>query len=493
MKKIIQLIQIIFLFIYLPNSVVLASPSSKIDSTSFEKATKGIVTIDTRISVSAYKQVGSWKGTGFIADKKQGLIVTNNHLVGSASIGSYFVTFFNGQQSEAKVLYYDLWQDYAILKIDPKNIPPAAEEVVFSKEFPKQNQEVLVVGNNEVKDFSFHTGRISNLYDINGEMPQASFIINLNAAGGASGSPILNDKNQAIGVLYGVGQTYAIALHGSYVLRTLEALKANKLPKRRHIGAIADIYSLDKAVKHRNFPKAEMDKYLQNFPDARNRAISIYSIIAGSPAALILQPGDIIWEANGTPIRGNLAVLDEAMDKSNEPAINLLIYRDGKPLTLQVPLYDIESYKVQRMINFGGAIFFETDDYASAKSGTPLGSLTVANVQTSTSFSALPVSFMEGDKTYYRIHMRSINEKSVKNINDLIRIIPEIVDHKFISIKYKNYQPYFFPYQGNLVSSQDEMIADITLDTIDLKPRTLRYDSNTLDWVTEEITGQHSN
>ena len=36
-------------------------------------------------------------GTGFIADKKNGFIVTNSHMISPASIGSYFITFFNGQ------------------------------------------------------------------------------------------------------------------------------------------------------------------------------------------------------------------------------------------------------------------------------------------------------------------------------------------------------------------------------------------------------------
>jgi S1-C subfamily serine protease len=229
--------------------------ASEIQPKILENVRKAVVTIDARISISAYKDTGNMKGTGFVADKNNGLIVTNAHMVTPASIGSYFITFFNGQQTEAKLLYYDSWQDYAILKIDPANLPSNSTEILFSKDVPKLGQDVFIVGNNEAQDFSVHTGYLSNLYDINGEMPQHTFIVNLNVSGGSSGSPLVNAKGEAIGLHYGGSQTYGMSLKGSYVTHALDALKKGELPKRQHIGIISNIYSLDKAVNHRNFPK----------------------------------------------------------------------------------------------------------------------------------------------------------------------------------------------------------------------------------------------
>ena len=145
-----------------------------------DKIQKAVVTIDSRISLSAYKARTTGSGTGFIADKKNGLIVTNAHMISPASIGIYFITFFNGQQAEAKLLYYDSWQDFAVLKTDSTLLPKEALEIPFAKEPPKLGQDVFIVGNNEAQDFSFHTGYLSNLYDINGEMPQHTYIVNLN-------------------------------------------------------------------------------------------------------------------------------------------------------------------------------------------------------------------------------------------------------------------------------------------------------------------------
>ena len=69
-----------------------------------DKIRKAIVTIHSRVPVSAYQNTGSWSGTGFVVDNQKGYLVTNNHVVGRASVGTYFVTFHNGQQTEAKVV-----------------------------------------------------------------------------------------------------------------------------------------------------------------------------------------------------------------------------------------------------------------------------------------------------------------------------------------------------------------------------------------------------
>lgn len=487
MKKSSTLLKILFIInLFLLNNIVLAS--SETNSTIFEKAKKAIVTIDTRIAVSAYEDTSSWTGTGFINDKSNGYIITNSHVVGLGSIGTYFVTFYNGEQAEAKLIYYDIWQDYAVLKVANKDIPESATQISFANESPKLNQKVFVVGNTEAQGFSFHTGYLSDLYNIDGMMPQGTYIINLNITGGASGSPVLNDKIEAIGVLYGGGKTYSLALHGDYVTRTLENLKNNKEPNRKHIGIISGLYSLNKAVRHNNFPKEEMDKYINKFPDSRNRVISVQAILAGSPAEKFLKAGDIIWAINNKELGGNLALLDKEMDNSSEAAVKLTIFRDGKKLDQKINLYDINNNKISKMINFGGATFFESDDYFSKKSGIPLKALSIASVQSGSSFSAIPTFFTKDYKNVYRLQIFEMKDLKLNNLDDLIKFMPNITKNKFITVRFKNYQPYYANFGYNeIISSHDDMIADITLDSIDTKPYILKHNTISSDWDMENI------
>ena len=482
----LKIIKIFLIFLVSTSVVTEASGTVKVKD--IEKIKKAIVTINSRVSVSAYQNTGSWSGTGFIADLEKGFVITNNHVVGRAAVGTYFITFHNGQQAEAKVAYYDQYADFAILKINPQELPEQVEKIEFSNKEPHLGDEVFIVGNTEDQGFSFHSGYLSDLFDINGQMPQGSYVINMNTTGGASGSPVINSESKAIGILYGGGKTHALALKKSYVTEVLNALESNKSVQRKHIGVLSVLYSLDKAVKHRNFPVSEMKAYIKKFPDARNRVITVRTIIAGSTAQNVIMPGDIILAVNNKELGGDLTILDQTMNNANEN-ITLTIFRNGQKLDKEVKLYDLEKNKIRRMFDFAGAIFFEADDYAAAKSGVPIGSVAIANVQTGGSFSSIPEMFVHNYKSVYRLVIESINNQKVKTLDDLIKAANEAIKQKFINITYKNYQPYFtfFDQESGFISSQEQLMQDITFDSIDTKPRILKYDNNLSEWISEEI------
>lgn len=123
-----------------------------------EKVKKSIVTINSSIALSAYHNSGNWNGTGFIVDGKNGYIITNQHVVGRASAGTYFVTFYNGKEAEAKVVFVDEYIDFAILKINPEEFPADYEMVTLTEEEPALQSKVFIIGNTEGQGFSFHEG-----------------------------------------------------------------------------------------------------------------------------------------------------------------------------------------------------------------------------------------------------------------------------------------------------------------------------------------------
>ncbi len=454
-----------------------------------EKTRKAIVSIDSRISVSAYNATGNMKGTGFIADKKAGLLVTNAHVAVPASVGSYFVTFSNGKQTEAKVLYCDTWQDYAIMRVDPKEVPLDATEVVFSKEEAKQNQNVFIIGNNEAQDFSFHTGYLSNLYDINGSMPQQTYVVNLNARGGSSGSPLLNVKGEAIGLNYGGSDTYGLSLKGSYITHALDAFRKNELPSRKHIGVLTEIYSLDKATNHRAFPKDVMENYIKTYPDARNKVIAVKNVLTNSPAEAFLFPGDIIWQIDGIDVASELFTLDNAMNIAGAEKVQLTIYRDGQKLDVHIPLYDVNKYQIKELVEFAGATIFEADDFVSAKSGAPLGAVSIVNIQQGRGMSVVPqlLKLSDNNPATWRINITALDRHPITNLKSLVDALPNVMPKKFITINFVNYQPYFEWFNGVMNTSHSNAVVDVTLDALDAKPRVMTFSNETGDWNVEEV------
>lgn len=460
--------------------------ASNITPETLEKTKRAIVTIDTRASIAAYNMTGSWTGTGFIADKLLGLIVTNAHVVGEATVGNYFVTFHNGQQLEAKLVYYDLWQDFAVLKVDSENLPKSVTEIMFSDVSPKVGDEVFIVGNNEGQSFSYHNGHLSDSYDINGLMSQHTYVVNLNSTGGSSGSPLLDVKGDAIGLHFAGSKTFALSVKGGYISYALSAIKKNTIPMRKHVGVLTGLYSLDKAERHRGIKHELVEEYLKQHPDCRNKVVVVKAVLNGSPAASILRVGDILWQINGKDIAASLFVLDDEMNRTTDNKVKLNIIRDGKMMEVDVSLYDINANKVERIASFGGAYVYEADDRVSRVAGVPLKSVTITNVLNGSSFSSIPNSFKEDNNSYYRLSLLRIADYPITKLDDLIDAISKLEGKKFIATELTNYQPYM-TFSNTMISAHEPIIADIMLDNVSEKPRLIELNNSEHEWVAKDI------
>jgi S1-C subfamily serine protease len=454
-----------------------------IDSKIIERAKKSSVLINVRTSVSPYDQTEEKKGTGFVIDKEKGIIVTNFHMTSQEGIGKYRITFFNGEQTEAKIFFYSLWQDFALLKIDPKKIPNDIVEIKFTKKKPLIGDNVFIVGNNESLGFSFHEGHISDLYLISGFMPQQSYVVNLNAQGGSSGSPLLNSEGEALGVNYGGNSSSsAFVTLGSYVSDVIDSINQSQPPVHKHVGIITNLYQLDDAVKHKKFPQEIMVSYLKKWPDARNRVLIVNSIISGTKAENLILPGDIIWSVNGKEVGPSLYSFDKALNDSKDDNATISIYRFGKKLELKIPLYDVNKNKIKKMISLSGATFFHSNDFISRYSGIPIGKMALVNVQQGSQFSKIEQKIAPFHMVDYRLHPISINSYQISTIEQLVKDIPNIIKEEYGTIYYKNYQMFFSSFDRAYLTGTSCYMQDLTFDKITEAPRLYEFDEKELEW-----------
>lgn len=167
-------------------------------------------------------------GTGFIIDSK-GYLVTNNHVVENAQ--NIAVQNVKGAQFRAKVVYTDPSRDIAILKIDDSTFTPLAPipysisktaadlaEPIFTLGYPRED-EVIVYGQ----------GYLSSKTGYHGDT--LSCQINMDANRGNSGSPILNNNGEVIGILNGRQkdvQGFAFAIQSRNIFWALNDLKGKE-------------------------------------------------------------------------------------------------------------------------------------------------------------------------------------------------------------------------------------------------------------------------
>ncbi|WP_085783803.1 trypsin-like peptidase domain-containing protein [Candidatus Nucleicultrix amoebiphila] len=446
---------------------------------------KNVVSITTRKNISAYSDNIQSFGTGFIVNKEKGIILTNKHVVGAASIASYEVSFFDGTEVDAQFVYVDPWHDFAFIKVNPKQIPAGTPKLVIAKDEAVLGEPIFIIGKNANQNYSLQTGEISSIYESIGTLPNQSYRISLNARGGASGSPVVNMKGEVVALIHSSDfDNFAFALPMSYANDALVSLLQKKQPSRKHTGMILDYYSLDRAVKYFHFPQEKVDAFMKSYPDSFNRGLRVLEIFKGSPAMDKLQVGDMIWSIEGEEIGPKLYLLEKKLNDLSKDKVKLSVYREGKLLDVEVGLYDLFKTRIKRMVSFGGAVFYERDDFIRKLTNAPEKSVFISNIKEGSSFSGRFPPIPGAQKLFIKIS--SFSGKPVETLDDLIKVIPELIKMKNFNTSYKNYGVYLA--HDNLpVFSHSETCLEVSYNDIDGTPMVYDYDDSTGAWKGKEI------
>ncbi len=86
--------------------------------------------------------------------------------------------------------------------------------------------------------------------------------------------------------------------------------------------------------------------------DERRRAIEVARVAAGSPAAGVLEPGDLLLAVDGAPV----ASYRELERAAQREAVELAVLRDGKEQALRVPTLELDPIGTRRALLFAGAL-----------------------------------------------------------------------------------------------------------------------------------------
>lgn len=484
MKKLYTLIFIISSII---STQVFAA--STLNPKLIQEIKQGVVSISNNTRKAAYSRIFPRKASAFLIDKKQGIFVTNAHVANDSLINNITLTTFNGREIEAKFLYSDPHKDFAFLKAETKNIPDDVIELKLKDQNLKTYQPLFIISNNEGKDFSIQTGNMISQYNSIGDFPAQTITISLNTRGGSSGSPVLDYEGNVVALNFGGHETYADALKIAYVIEALPFIKNNKTPPRQTTGAFATYHSLDQAVKYQKFPKKLVKDYIKKYPNAFNKALTIYQIQYNNTNSP-LKTGDIIWQVNGEDIGPDMYKMDNIINNATSP-ITITLYRNGEKQNITLTPNNINQHKINRMVIFGDTVFYEVNETINLITGAPLGSLFVTNVEEGASFDKLPViyGFSSGFHALQGLRMVNIegfNDKQITSLDELINAIPALVKQKYFTVNYKNY---FFGFGvGNMqLLNRNPSIATIEYESYASEPVELKFNPKTLNWDTQKI------
>jgi serine protease Do len=152
---------------------------------SIQTAKQAVVTIEGESS----------KGTGFNI-RKDGLIITNSHVI--EKMITIKIYFPNGQAYKGEIIHNNPELDVAILEIEGENLPILKLQKTQNW---KEKQHIYVIGNPLAYTQIANEGEIIGLTLIN---DRTTPVLQISAPifRGNSGSPVLTEDNEVIGLVY---------------------------------------------------------------------------------------------------------------------------------------------------------------------------------------------------------------------------------------------------------------------------------------------------
>lgn len=266
------------------------------------------------------------EGSGFIV-RKDGYIVTNNHVVENAS--RIEVRTKDGRRFEAKVVGRDEKTDIAVLKIEADGLTPS---VLGDSDKARVGQLVFAIGVPYNLDYSFSggwisaKGRTSLLGSVDPKIVYEDYIqTDTFINPGNSGGPLFDVDGNVIGMnsyINGIGRGLAFAIPSNMLSQVAEQLIANGKVERPWIGI--------------NMLPDDEDNSGQLFRSTAPGVI-VKTILPGTPAFKSdLRPGDTILAVNGKTVVKTVEMQREVLRNKIGDSLKLSILRDGSPIELTV-------------------------------------------------------------------------------------------------------------------------------------------------------------
>ncbi len=263
-------------------------------------------------------------GSGVIVDK-EGLIVTNNHVVGDAK--EVEVRLSDKSKFIGQVIGRDPDTDIAIVKITPTGELPTVPFGDSSK--VRVGQWAMAVGNPFSLDRTVTLGVVSGLERDAVRLSRYEAFIQTDASinPGNSGGPLFNIKGEVIGIntaIINYAQGIGFAIPSNMVQQVVGQLRSRGKVIRGWLGVGIQEVTADLAAK---------------FSIKENDGVLVNDVFENEPAARAgLKPGDIIAKVDGHRVETPAGLSRAVAGLTPGTKIELDVIRNGERRTVTVDL-----------------------------------------------------------------------------------------------------------------------------------------------------------
>ena len=279
-------------------------------------------------------------GSGFIIDKEKGYIVTNNHVIKDAQ--EIRITLHDNSIVNASVVGKDDKTDIALLQADLKGHDVSAAPFGDS-DVLRVGDWVMAIGNPFGLGGTVTAGIVSaRKRDINAG-PYDDFIqTDASINRGNSGGPMFNLRGEVIGINTAIfspsGGSVGIgfAIPSNMTKTVIDQLTKYGKTRRGWLGVRIQTVT---------------DEIAESLNLGKTRGALVASITLAGPAEKAgVKAGDVILKFNGKDVTDMRALPRIVADTEIGKTAPMLIWRDGKEMTLDVPVGELEAAEEQGLV-----------------------------------------------------------------------------------------------------------------------------------------------
>jgi S1-C subfamily serine protease len=373
------------------------------------------------------------QATGFVVDAKNGLILTNRHVVTPGPVRARAI-FLNQEEVDLQPVYRDPVHDFGFFRYDPEQlhfIEPA--ELPLAPEAAKIGVDIRVIGNDAGERLSILAGTIArldrqapnygrgNYNDFNTFYMQAAS----GTSGGSSGSPVVDIEGRVVALNAGAN-TQAASSFFLPLDRVRVALS------RIQKGLDVPRGTLETEFVHK--PYAELRRLgLSRETEAMMRTenpsgtglLVVEQVLPGAPAYGKLEPGDVLISADGNAIAG-FVPLAAALDAKVGRPILVVVERGGQRVKYELAIDDLHAITPDEYIQYADGILHELS-YQQARHyyRAPKG-IYVANPGYVFGSAAIPRASL----------ITEIDGKPVTTLDDLQAVLESLPEGAQVSVRF---------------------------------------------------------
>jgi S1-C subfamily serine protease len=320
-----------------------------------------MVTFDMPYSVSGITE-RNYHGTGLVVDAQRGLVVVDRNTV-PVAVGDVTVTFAGTVQVPGRVVYIHPLHNYAVVAYDPRLIgtTPVKSATLTPREL-SAGEQVWAVGLGADVQMHARKTEISSIDPL--ELPLSRTMRFRD--GNLETVQLVNPSNEFDGVLadqkgnvlgtwssfaYENGRELAQDTRGVPV--DIAADMVDRVRTNRPLHSLeVEMGALSLANAQQIGLSEGWTQRLAQHTPTRRQVLTVMRLVGGSPAAEVLQQGDLLLAIDGQVVTRFREVEKAAADKER---VKVTVWRGQSEQTLEVATAELPGTDVDRLVEWAGA------------------------------------------------------------------------------------------------------------------------------------------